>query len=64
MSKEAGQCIGRASPESPARIFRVRIAIRTFGELLITGGVFLLLFLVWQLWWTDVEANAKSEDIL
>jgi len=42
----------------------VRIAIRTFGELLITGGVFLLLFLVWQLWWTDVEANAKSEDIL
>lgn len=42
----------------------MRIAIRTLGELFITVGVLLLLFLVWQLWWTDVEANAKSDDIL
>lgn len=38
--------------------------MRTLGELLITLGVFVLLFLIWQLWWTDVEANAESEDIL
>lgn len=31
---------------------------------MITTGVFLLLFLVWQLWWTDIEANAEAEDIL
>ncbi len=30
----------------------------------ITVGVLLLLFLVWQLWWTDVGANAESRDIL
>lgn len=42
----------------------MRIAIRSLGELFITTGVFLLLFLVWQLWWTDVEANATSDDIL
>jgi len=28
-----------------------------FGEVLITLGVLLLLFVAWQLWWTDVTAN-------
>lgn len=42
----------------------MRIAIRTLGEVMITAGVFLLFFLVWQLWWTDIEANAEAEDIL
>lgn len=27
------------------------------GELLITMGVFIGLFIVWQVWWTDIEAN-------
>lgn len=40
------------------------MAIRTLGEVFVTVGLFLLLFLVWQLWWTDVEANAQSRDIL
>lgn len=31
------------------------------GELLITAGVILLLFVAWQLWWTNVESNAKQE---
>lgn len=34
---------------------------RTFGELLITLGCLLLLFASWQLWWTDVESNAKAD---
>ncbi len=42
----------------------MRVAIRTLGEVFISVGVLLLLFLVWQLWWTDVEANAESRDIL
>lgn len=31
------------------------------GELLITAGVLLALFVVWQLWWTDVE-GARAAD--
>lgn len=34
------------------------------GELLITVGVLLLGFLVWQLWWTDVEGNAAQAAIV
>lgn len=43
---------------------RVRVAIRTLGEVMVTAGSLVLLFLVWQLWWTDVQANAESEEIL
>ena len=34
------------------------------GELLITLGLALLAFLVWQLWWTDVEANRAQARIV
>ncbi len=30
------------------------------GELLITAGAFLLLFVGWQLWWTDVVSDADA----
>lgn len=39
----------------------VRGTIRTFGELCITAGLILILFVVWQLWWTDIEANRDNE---
>src|SRR5665648_483125 len=35
----------------------LRWAVRTLGEVLITLGLLLLLFVAWQLWWTDVAAN-------
>ncbi len=35
----------------------LRWAVRTLGEVFITLGVLLLLFVAWQLWWTDVTAN-------
>lgn len=35
----------------------VRLLVRTVGELLITVGVLIGLFLLWQLWWTDVVAE-------
>ncbi len=38
----------------------VRHVVRTVGELLITAGVVLGLFLVWQLWWTDVVAEREQ----
>lgn len=34
--------------------------IGTLGELLITLGLLLLLFVAWQLWWTDVTANREQ----
>lgn len=34
------------------------------GELLITLGVLLFGFLVWQLWWTDVEGDAVQAEIV
>ncbi|UFU06635.1 class E sortase [Ruania halotolerans] len=41
-------------------------AVGVLGELLITAGVLLGLFVVWQIWWTDVEgarqANATIEE--
>jgi sortase A len=30
------------------------------GDLLVTAGLVLLLFVSWQLWWTDVEANREQ----
>jgi sortase A len=35
----------------------LRRVVGIFGELLITLGVLVLLFVSWQLWWTDVTAN-------
>ncbi|MBO0898585.1 class E sortase [Cellulomonas sp. zg-ZUI222] len=39
-------------------------AVGVLGELLITLGVLLLGFLVWQLWWTDVEGDAVQAEIV
>ncbi|GMA87039.1 hypothetical protein GCM10025868_22890 [Angustibacter aerolatus] len=38
----------------------VRGAVHGIGELCITLGVVLLLFVVWQLWWTDIAAGRSS----
>ena len=39
-------------------------ALGVVGELLITAGVLLLGFLVWQLWWTDVVADRAQQQIV
>ncbi|WP_067779753.1 class E sortase [Actinomyces vulturis] len=33
------------------------------GELLITAGVIVALFLVWQLWWTGIDATEKAQEV-
>jgi sortase A len=35
----------------------LRWGVRTLGEVFITLGLLLLLFVAWQLWWTDVSSN-------
>ncbi|MEV7607464.1 class E sortase [Paenarthrobacter sp. NPDC089322] len=42
----------------------VRKISQIFGELLITAGIVLLLFVGWQLWWTNIEADAKQTEAI
>lgn len=36
--------------------------MQILGELLITLGFILLLFVAWQLWWTNIEANSAQQN--
>ncbi|WP_178945227.1 class E sortase [Kocuria sp. TGY1127_2] len=36
--------------------------IQVLGELLITVGLILILFVVWQLWWTNLESDKAQAD--
>jgi len=42
----------------------VRGTVQVLGELLITAGIILLLFVAWQLWWTNVESDAKQSEVI
>ena len=33
------------------------------GEILITAGLVVALFLVWHLWWTGIAANASAQEV-
>ncbi|GGU26699.1 class E sortase [Streptomyces daghestanicus] len=48
--------LARASRPSPATV-----ASRVVGELFITTGVLMLLFVSYQLWWTNVRAHAQAD---
>jgi sortase A len=41
----------------------VRSGVRGLGELMITAGVVLLLFVVYQLYWTNVEAERRQDQV-
>lgn len=63
----AGSVLSAAESKRPRRVKAARITVvGVLGELLITGGVLVLLFLGWQLWWNDMimansQSNAASE---
>jgi sortase A len=42
----------------------LRGTVLVLGELLITAGIVLLLFVGWQLWWTNVESDAKQSAVI
>lgn len=42
----------------------VRGLVGLFGEFLITAGALLLLFVGWQLWWTDVVTDADASAVV
>lgn len=55
-------------PARPSRPPRGRSVVATVvgvvGELLITLGVLVGLFVVWQLWWTDVVAEREQAEVV
>lgn len=60
-----------AVPESAARVRPQRrrrtpfqLVAQVLGELLITAGVVLLLFVGWELWWTNIDSGIKQEQAL
>ena len=50
-----------APPESRRRPGRIAMAVSVLGELLITAGLVLGLFVVYSLWWTNVVADRKAD---
>lgn len=50
-----------ASPPPRRRGGRIAQAVSVFGELLITAGLVLGLFVVYSLWWTNVVADRKAD---
>ncbi|MBP2412677.1 sortase A [Arthrobacter stackebrandtii] len=55
-----GRAGNRRSRQRPKQGF-FRTLVQVLGELLITAGIVLLLFVVWELWWTNIEANSVQQ---
>lgn len=53
-----------SSRPAPRRGKVLRTIIQVLGELLVTAGVVLLLFVAWELWWTNVQANDRHEQVV
>ncbi|MFF1252366.1 class E sortase [Pseudarthrobacter sp. NPDC058329] len=54
----------RPAAAPAAGVVILRGTVQVVGELLITAGIILLLFVAWQLWWTNVESDAKQSAII
>ncbi|NUP14683.1 MAG: class E sortase [Streptomyces sp.] len=57
---DASESPGRRRPER-RRMGRIAMSISVFGELLITAGLVLGLFVVYSLWWTNVLADREAD---
>jgi sortase A len=42
----------------------LRKVLQTLGELCITAGIVLMLFVGWELWWTNLESDAKQAEVI
>lgn len=56
----------KARPRTAPRagVVILRSTVQVIGELLITAGIILLLFVAWQLCWTNVESDAKQSQVI
>lgn len=64
MDKKVAMRDGTRQRATRSRRSPIAVIIGLLGELLITAGVLLLLFVVWQLWWTDVVAGGEQTQIM
>lgn len=53
--------VSAVPPRRPRGRGRIAAAVSVIGELLITAGLILALFVVYSLWWTNVLANREAE---
>lgn len=53
-----------AAPRQRGKHHVLREVSGLLGELLITAGALCLLFVVWQLWWTDVVSDADAAQVV
>ncbi|GGY29032.1 class E sortase [Streptomyces djakartensis] len=63
LSQERGAPLSRVEARRQARARRPGPAVvvsRAIGEVFITTGVLMLLFVTYQLWWTNVRAHAQA----
>ncbi|MFP5368295.1 MAG: class E sortase, partial [Actinomycetes bacterium] len=52
-------------PATPAAgVVILRKTVQIVGELLMTAGIILLLFVAWQLWWTNVASDARQAEVV
>lgn len=59
------EIIGSTAAQTHAprrRASSIAAAISVIGELLLTLGVLVLLYVVWQLWWTNIEAGNLQDE--
>ena len=56
--REPGRRAGRRPGRRAGRALAAATSV--LGELLLTAGALLLLFVAWQLWWTDVVADREQ----
>lgn len=57
-----GRRRGRQRPRTRRRW--TSLLVRGAAELLLTAGALLLLYVAWQLWWTNIEADAQQQDVV
>ncbi|MHA7179683.1 class E sortase [Arthrobacter sp. MDB2-24] len=58
-----GHAAVQARPQRRRRT-PVQLVAQVLGELLITVGVVLLLFVGWELWWTNIDSGIKQDHAL
>ncbi len=55
--------VGRP-PRARRRRTPFQLVAQVLGELLVTAGVVLLLFVGWEIWWTNIDSGIKQEQAL
>ncbi|MEV2210709.1 class E sortase [Streptomyces sp. NPDC050997] len=63
-TSEGGRPLSRVEARKQARARKASpgvVASRAIGEVFITTGVLMLLFVSYQLWWTNVRAHAQAD---